>query len=510
MINWHHKFDITMKNPFFWVTRLHIILLCIYTQGTFALPEWQNCNIEHHGSSLADARCTHLPINSQNEGFLNVLKLPSFSDKKAAPIIIITGGPGTSAVTLAAHYRHWFYQSQKQHDLIFIDQRGTGKSVPFDCDVDEASQIYQDPETLLKRHHQKIVECIAPYDKAYGLEKISTHQAARDIHTVTEQLGYEQVLLWGNSYGTRVALAYQQLYPSSVKAMVLDGVAPIEIALPSHAQHDAERALLKLFDFCDTSDHCPSRFKPLRNQWEKTLALLTNHQASNDPITVAISDTKTQKTHTIELTPAMVSNWVRFILYNRELSTLLPLAIHQASTGNFTTLSNIAKIAGNSSSTQVSAAMHAAILCREDYLYRTPASRSDSLLPFSPLTDLTPVCQHILSLAPAVSWPKTHNATEAPTLLLSGELDPVTPPSWAELAMTKLKKPIHVKIRGGHHGVTPTGCVTDLVNQFFINDGVLNDDIHACVQTLEPVAPFIDEAGPQLLDSAPAATREAS
>ena len=505
-----------MKRHFLFAI-LNLLAASLKANSSFAAPSWQSCNLEQHGSSLADARCTHIIINDQNSGFLNVLKLPSFSDKKTAPIVIITGGPGTSAAALAAHYRYWFYKAQKEHDLLFIDQRGTGKSMPFDCKLDEtgdANELYQDPVTLLKTHHQKIIDCITPYQKTYSLESISTLQAAKDIETVRQQLGYENLLLWGNSYGTRVAIAYQQLYPSHVKATVLDGVAPIEIALPSHAQQDAEQALGKLFKYCDESDYCPNSFKPLRSHWESILTKLEQGQANKTPITIELTDAKTQQLHTVELTPAMVANWVRFILYNRELTALLPLAIFQANNGNFSTLTNIAKVASDCTDTQVSAAMHAVILCREDYYFRKNTSGNSSLLPFGSLTDLTTVCEHIHGLVPPApippnttpkdtaskdTAPKDTTTDKAPTLLLSGEFDPVTPPKWAELVMAQLKNSAHIVINGGHHGVTPLGCVTDLVNQFLMTSAPLKDaTIKDCTEAIKPAPPFIDTAGPKL------------
>lgn len=483
----------------------HLVFCVIYflaaANSHAGSATWEACKQAIHGSSLGDALCTQLTIVKGQPGHLNILKIPSYSDKKSAPIVIITGGPGTAAVSLAAHYRYWFYKAQKEHDLIFIDQRGTGKSVPFDCEIDDSPDFYQDPIALLKAHHQKIIACTTRYQETFSLAEISTRQAAEDIEHARRTLGYEHLLLWGNSYGTRVALAYQQLFPHQVKALVLDGVAPIDIALPSHAQTDAEQALIKLFQFCDQTDICPEKFKPLQSHWQNILAALESSQNnSHNPITVTLTDPQTQKPQEIKLTPAIVANWVRFILYNRELSALLPLAIYQASQGNFMPLSNIAKVASDSTSTEVSAAMHAVILCREDFHRReNKLGEANTLLPFGALTDLTPVCEQINTLVPASPWPITDTTTGAPTLLLSGEFDPVTPHRWAEAAMTSLKHPTHLIINGGHHGVTPFGCVTDLVNQFFIDQTPLSQDaIDKCTSTLKPAAPFVDLAGPAL------------
>lgn len=469
---------------------------------------WQPCSLAVHGSSLAGAQCTQLPLNATQGAHINLLKLAAFSDKQAAPIVIITGGPGTSAVSLAAHYHRWFQKAQKHRDLLFIDQRGTGKSAPFDCDIETGEALNGGTQIQLAKRHERIIECLTPYHQKTGLEGISTIQAAQDIDLVREHLGYEKLQLWGNSYGTRVALAYQQLFPEQVSAVVLDGVAPFDIALPTYAEVDAEQALTQLFNVCDGSVNCPSTFKPLAKQWQDALGHIANRQAEGKPITISVNTPQTPEPYQLELEPALVANWVRFALYNRELSALLPLAIYRAGQGDFEPLANIAKVAGANTATEISAAMHAVILCREDAHVPTQNTPPSSLLPFAKLTDVSPVCKHVDQLvSPAKQLaPSPRTATGAPILLLSGEFDPITPPRWAELAMESLNNPEHWVIPGGHHGVTPQGCVTHLVNQFLLDAAHLDEqEVKKCIDTLKPLAPFIDNAGPAL----PAATEPA-
>ena len=97
-----------------------------------------------------------------------------------------------------------------RRDLVFIDQRGTGRSNALECDVDEGSLVSAlEPEQQLSR--------LGPCLKALAadLRQYATWIAVRDFEAIRAQLGAEKVNLWGASYGTRVALEYMRQYPGA-------------------------------------------------------------------------------------------------------------------------------------------------------------------------------------------------------------------------------------------------------------------------------------------------------
>ena len=88
------------------------------------------------------------------------------------------------------------------------------------------------------------------------LKQYTTEAWVADLDAVRAALGYPQVNLWGGSYGTRVALAYLRRHPDRVRSMVLDGVAPPEMAVPRDVWLSREKALDGVLAACAASEPC--------------------------------------------------------------------------------------------------------------------------------------------------------------------------------------------------------------------------------------------------------------
>ncbi|HEY7771682.1 MAG TPA: alpha/beta hydrolase [Marinagarivorans sp.] len=462
---------------------------------------FEPCQQAKHGTAFYGAQCTQiqLPANDTSPAAtLNVLRARARSEPSDDPLVVITGGPGTAAVGLAWQYLRFFHKVQAERDILFIDQRGTGKSQPFDCPA--ANELDQNlPGTqLVAEMNRALAECAQNYGQSPGaLEAITTRQAALDIEAVRRQLGYRQVNLWGSSYGTRVAMEYQHLFPTTSRTVTLDGVAPGAIALPHYAEYDAAHALQHLFETCAQQPACHKTFDNLAVKWRDTIARLTHA-----PSKVKLAHPRTQETLEITITAPLLANWARFALYSRELAALLPMAINAAYQGDYHPLSNLAQIASDSVSEGMSYGMHAAILCAEDrHAPKVTRAGAGNLpnLPFSELNDLSAACRAMpLPDHAAINSLFTPITSAIPTLALSGQFDPVTPPFWADWAISKLSHAKHIVVAGGHHGVTGLGCLPNLIAEF-IDAANFSELDTTCVQQIKATAFFIDGAGPDLL-----------
>jgi hypothetical protein len=90
--------------------------------------------------------------------------------------------------------------------------------------------------------------------------------------------------------------------------------------------------------------------------------------------------------------------------------------------------------------------------------------------------------------------------SDTPALLMSGTLDPITPPSYAKEAMESLTAAQHVEILGGTHGVGHLGCMPDLIETFL--DDLSNPELDTtCTRSIEPRPFFTSHAGPFARDS---------
>ena len=457
------------------------------------------CEQAQHGTTFYGAQCAKITLpatTASPEATLNLLKARARSTPTQDPLVVITGGPGTSAVSLAWQYLRFFYAVQKKRDILFIDQRGTGKSAPFSCEsVNDIDQTLPS-EQLVAAMNTALVQCAGDYDSPeQRLTAITTRQAALDIEAVRKQLGYAQLNLWGSSYGTRVAMEYQYLFPQTSRTVIIDGVAPGAIALPRHAEYDAALALQQLFSACQAQPECLKSFGDLHQKWQHIIANLTK-----TPSNAELFHPRTQEALSTTITAPLVANWVRFALYNRELSALLPMAINAAFEGNYRPLSNLAQIASDSVHDGMSYGMHAAILCAEDSQAPHLPRNQQALptMPFSAVNDLSPACQ-ALPKADSNSiqslFSPINSAT--PTLITSGQFDPVTPPFWGDWASQNMTNAKHIVVPGGHHGVTGVGCIPKLMAQF-IESAQLDALDTSCVEHIKPVDFFIDNAGPAL------------
>lgn len=467
-----------------------------YVQAS-TMPQFVRCNDETHGTAFYGAQCAQitLPQNDTAQAVtLNILRASARSTPKNDPLVVITGGPGTSAVSLAWQYLRFFSDVQKERDILFIDQRGTGKSAPFICESAGDLDPNLPEKQLAIARNKALIEC-AKNHPAESLRALNTPQAASDINAVRKILGYKMLNLWGSSYGTRVAMEYQKRYRQSARTVILDGVAPAAIALPRYAQYEASAALQQLFLACSQQSPCHQKFGDLSVIWQQLL-----NQLSVQPIQVNLTHPRTTKPVNITASAAIVANWVRFALYSQELAALLPLAITKAHEGNLEYLANLAQAASDSVSNGMSYGMHAAILCAEDN--HAPALKRELIsalpaMPFATLNDLTPVCDAITNqpieptLFDAIS-------SHTPTLLLSGRFDPITPAFWGDWASQHMTNALHLIIDGGHHGVSGLGCVPELIAQF-IAQGHFETLNTQCVETLEPAHFFINTAGPALV-----------
>src|SRR4051812_30381374 len=86
-------------------------------------------------------------------------------------------------------------------------------------------------------------------------------------------------------------------------------------------------------------------------------------------------------------------------------------------------------------------------------------------------------------------------SSDVPSLLLSGELDPVTPPSWGELVARGLSRSRHVVVPGAGHGPTPLACLPELEARFIESLDPAGLDA-TCVEHLQRPAFFTSLQGP--------------
>lgn len=136
----------------------------------------------------------------------------------ASALVAIAGGPGQSALPFAEFNAATMGAALRTRDLLVFDQRGTGSSDPLSCPALERFSA-----TSLSRLFASCAEQLGPARGAF-----TTQESVTDLEALRAATGYEKLVLYGTSYGTKVALEYAERYPQHVEAMVLDSVVPTD------------------------------------------------------------------------------------------------------------------------------------------------------------------------------------------------------------------------------------------------------------------------------------------
>jgi pimeloyl-ACP methyl ester carboxylesterase len=358
----------------------------------------------------------------------------------------------------------------------------------LECAVDESTWNAEIDDAA---YNVWLQECLQQLEANAAL--YTTAIAAADLDAVRAALGYEQWNLLGVSYGTRMALTYLQLYPERVRSLVLDGVVPQDIALGVDFARDGQRSVDAMFARCEADAACNQAFPNVRATFAGLL-----EQLEREPANLTLDDPTTGAPVELELTRDMVAITVQSLSYAPETVALLPLLIHQAGgEGDLRPLAAQLLIVTSQASESIAVGMRLSVMCAED-------------VPFYPADTTAQVNQSYLGdyivrqfSQPCAFWPRGSVAaafkepivSDVPTLLLSGENDPVTPPANADAVAQGLKNSLHIVAPGQGHNIFYRGCVPTIIDTF-IKQATVNGIDTTCVQQLKPTPFFTSFTGP--------------
>jgi pimeloyl-ACP methyl ester carboxylesterase len=420
---------------------------------------------------------------------LKIVALPALSNEpRADPLFLLAGGPGMGAAENAAMFKRAFDRVQINRDIVLVDQRGTGDSNPLDCKLPEGK--LEDLSKVDDVPIEKFKACLEGYDADPRL--YTTPIAMDDLDDVRAYLGYDRINLYGGSYGTRAGLVYLRRHPGHVRTVILDGVAPPDMVLPASAPADGQRALDLLLADCEADADCNQRFPALR---EKVRQLLD--RLEKQPPRVRLQHPRTGEWAEVQVRREMVVNVMFGAFYSPLSSSLLPLLIENAGQNDFQAIVAMA-FASEELSDILSNGMFLSVICSEDLPRVTEQDRA-RLAVDGFLGDLFGN-----RLKPCEFWPRGEIAddyyepveSDAPVLILSGQLDPITPPRWGEHIAQHLPNSRHLVVPGVGHGALGQGCVSRLVSRFLDDGSAANLD-PSCIEQISRPPFFVSSTGPR-------------
>ena len=425
-------------------------------------------------------------------------------DATLQPLLITGGGGPGNALLGNRHFppedsSFWMYEEFSVVDgrpLLILENRGVGLSQPnLDCHY--PPEIYQ--QQFWSELLESDLRCGLEYAaEGVDLSQYNVHNAALDIEMfrrLSANLGINtsQLNLYGVSYGTRVAMYYERMFPSATRTLVLDSVALNDPDAAADELAYAQQSLDLVFSRCRADADCrkafgtelePDFYRFLDSLDESEISLSVHWPDKELPIEVPLSAT-------------LVIDILHNALYGSDSFASTPLMIRQlieGSYGNFISAFN-EYVAGYSPKYYFSDTAFITYLCYDvDYSTKntdTPASRTKvTSLQLSDYWDLESgreymhdVCSNYGAL-PGTDLLQQSFSSDTPVLFLSGELDPVTPPASALKATVHYSYHWHItRSNSSHDVISHSPCARFLASWFLYHP---EEDLDLRIEECEP------------------------
>lgn len=407
-------------------------------------------------------------------------------NRQPDPLVFLQGGPGDAPSFNARFYSRVFANIRETRDLVLIDLRGTGKSAALTCpELSKPDATGLMDENLL--NVDQVRACRTRLEQTADLRQYTTEIAVDDLDEIRQALGYKQINLYGTSYGTRVAQVYLRRHPTSVRTVTMKGIVPPSMASPESHASAGEKAWQNLVKRCDDDPACKAAFPNLDTNFRALLKIL-----DNAPV-LPLPEPENGVTK-VKVTPGLFAEAFRFTLYSPEAAARAPNLVKLLAVDK-KELAEIALGARNLlSGERLAAGFFLSVSCTEDIPY---LPKNISRLTANSFGGDYRLRQQIKACS---VWPKGKvspqhrrpTTSSVPTLLLSGEFDPVTPPSGGEEVLRGLKNGAHIVIKNNGHPIgTADKCIAAMMSAFINQGGVKGLD-NSCAKAIQK-ASFVTE-----------------
>jgi pimeloyl-ACP methyl ester carboxylesterase len=467
-----------------------VVFLLIYAGGCArhrlpgGLSKLKPCRLEGIDEELFCGKLTVFENRQTRTGrtiYLNIVVLPALDQKtKAEPLFDLAGGPGASSADGAGFYAGPGKDYRRRHDVVCVDQRGTGKSNRLAIPRKKTPHYYLSemyPIDYVKEMRQAL-------EQRADLTKYTTSIAMNDLDDVRAWLGYDRLNLFGLSYGTRAALVYMRQHPEHVRSAILFGVAPTDLKMPLHHAESGARAMDLLLTECEKDPACQVAFPQIRDDWKNVLA-----QLEKQPARVEYSPPDKSAPATVEIQRGVFAEKIRTWMYGRDKGVRIPLIVHHAAGGDFAPF--LKEAIGPSIPDFVADGMYLSVTCAEDVPFIDPAEAA-TVTAGNPFGDYR-VFQQTRACG---LWPRGETPADflqpvhsnAPVLIFSGNMDPVTPAKYGGEVARHLPNSRHVIVAEAGHGVDglkDPGCIDRIAIEFLEKGDAQNLDV-SCIQGMKP------------------------
>jgi pimeloyl-ACP methyl ester carboxylesterase len=417
-----------------WLLPLMVLASCETASWEATSPSAANPRFDQHSCTIPDVdpglasrmRCGTVRVprdyaHPDGPSFaLSVVVIES--DQKPElpdPVVYINGGPGEPITVYAAAQATKLYAPRRS--LVLIDQRGTGLSEPQICPLmdrkllDATVSLSEDGIAAAEARRAAFDACRREaISRGIDLSNFGTRVTADDFESVRRALNIVRWNLYGESYGTDVAMTLAALHPATVRSVVLDSMYPPD---PRPSRTSIVGAARKaFFALCNADPDCFAMSGDLARAYDEAKAKLARR-----PLVLSRPPGSSWPNERFVLTDGAFELVVANLLYYRNFYATVPHVIMWAKDGAREPLAAVmAKLYAAALTRR--AATNAAVECRDRPHLHGTAPPSDDVYARA---ELFGVCDTWVPLGPPLLIPA---ASTVPTLILAGAVDPVAEP----------------------------------------------------------------------------------
>jgi pimeloyl-ACP methyl ester carboxylesterase len=382
-----------------------------------------------------------------------------------------------------------------RRDFIVFDQRGVGLSQPsLECPelVPALYDVLMEPDLQVYAESQ-FEALMACRDRlvagGHNLAAYTTAQNAADVEAIRLALGYDRINVWGGSYGSHLAQAVMRDHPQGIRSAILESVYPLETSFAIETARTVPAAMMDFLAACEEDEACDQAFPDLTDVFFQVI-----DELNAEPVTITLTNPLDGTQYEALLTGDDVLTNLKIVLYDTLTMPTVPQAIYDVAEGDYGLMTQLSSL-HLAYATLTTKGMQLSVMCTDDLIGRSP----DELLELVEImpSQLVGEYDHDMAIQYGLfglceAWPvveadasaKEPLVSDIPTLILSGEFDPVTPPEFGRQVAARLPNSYFFEFPGaGHSGDSTNPCALAISASFLDDPTTAPDD--ACLADME-------------------------
>lgn len=400
------------------------------------------------------------------------------ADRKLDPLVMLQGGPGGS--TIDTYTRILFTPGNRLRDLldrdiVLFDQRGALYAEPSLVCEEQWELVERTIEQRLtyEESERLSLEAITACRRRLKREQIDVSafnsiEHAADVAALARALGYEQINLYGVSYGTLLAQHVMRDHPGILRSVVLDAVVPTSVNYLTEVPRSHDRVYTELFGACAADPGCNAAYPNL----EQSLVTVIE-RLNREPARVPITDNETGRTYNAVLDGDSFASVLFQIMYSSSFIPAVPRIIDDATRNDFRVLEQVLPLIVFDRT--FSLGMHFSVICAEDADFAPDDAPLEGVRPFIALDGRRSLAGYLERCAiwrvePLEPFVDESVVSDVPTLVLSGRFDPITPSALGDVVARTLSRAyVYTFPDTGHAAVGSSACADTILASFLDN-----------------------------------------